>query len=179
MALVHWQPSRDFGSLQQEVNRVFASFFDPPASGVPARWNPAMDLRDSGDAFVLAADLPGVSEEDIAIDVEGDVLSVSGSRSLDRTSDDGGAIRTERAFGTFQRRLTLPEGVDPERIEASFDRGVLEVRIPKPEQARPRRVSVQIGDRPKTLDAADGGSGSAETGADGSATERQPASAPA
>lgn len=177
MALVHWQPSRDFGSLQQEVNRVFASFFDPPASGVPARWNPAMDLRDSGDAFVLAADLPGVSEKDIAIDVEGDVLSVSGSRSLDRTSDDGGAIRTERAFGTFQRRLTLPEGVDPERIEASFDRGVLEVRIPKPEQARPRRVSVQIGDRPKTLDAA--GDGSDAGDAHGAAPEREPASAPA
>lgn len=178
MALVHWQPSRDFGSLQQEVNRVFASFFDPPATGAPTRWNPPMDLHDRGDAFVLAADLPGVSEEDIAIDVEGDVLSVSGSRSLDRTSDDGGVLRTERAFGTFQRRLTLPEGIDPERIEASFDRGVLEVRIPKPEQAHPRRVSIQIGDRPKTLDAAgehrDAGQG------DGDATEkRQPASAAA
>ena len=155
MALVHWQPSRDFGSLQQEVNRVFASFFDPPAAGAPTRWTPAMDLHDSGDAFVLSADLPGVSEEDITIDVEGDVLSVSGSRTLDRRSDEGGTLRTERGFGSFQRRLTLPEGIDPERIEASFDRGVLEVRIPKPEQSRPQRVSIPIGDRPKTLDAAD------------------------
>lgn len=176
MALVHWQPSRDFGSLQQEVNRVFASFFDPPAAGVPTRWTPAMDLHDSGDAFVLSADLPGVSEEDIAIDVEGDMLSVSGSRTLDRRSDEGGTIRTERGFGSFQRRLTLPEGVDPERIEASFDRGVLEVRIPKPEQARPRRVSIQIGDRPKTLDAADEHASGDDRDGDATA-ERRPASA--
>jgi HSP20 family protein len=173
MALVHWQPARDFGSLQQEVNRVFATFFDPPASGVPTRWNPPMDLHEDDGAFVLAADLPGVAEDDIAIDVEGDVLSISGSRSVDRRSDNGDAIRTERAFGTFQRRLTLPEGVDAERIEASFDRGVLEVRIPKPEQARPRRVSIQVGDQPKTLDAA-GGDGSGEGHAD---RGRQPAGA--
>lgn len=173
MALVHWQPSRDFGSLQQEVNRVFASFFDPPTAGVPTRWTPPMDLHDRGDAFLLSADLPGVSEEDIAIDIEGDVLRVSGSRSMDRTSDEGGTLRTERAFGTFERRLTLPDGVDPERIEASFARGVLEVRIPKPEQARPRRVSIQIGDRPKTLDAADAGQHDDAASVTTNATDRE------
>lgn len=170
MTVVRWQPARDFGSLQQEVNRVFASFFDPPAATAPARWTPAMDLRETEEAFVLSADLPGVAADDVTIDVEGDVLSVSGSRSLERSADDGSTIRSERAFGTFQRRLTLPEGVDAEQIEASFSRGVLEVRIPKPERARPRRVSIQIGNQPKTIDAAE-----AET-ADANAT-KEPAAA--
>lgn len=153
MTVVRWQPTRDFGALQQEVNRVFASFFDPPAASSPARWTPAMDLHETDDAFVLSADLPGVSPDDVTIDVVGDELSISGSRAASRSTQHDGAVRTERAFGSFQRRLTLPEGVDAERIEASFERGVLEVRIPKPERARPRRVSIQIGDRPKTIDA--------------------------
>lgn len=173
MTIVRWEPARgDFGSLQQEVNRVFSSFFEPTAGGAPAaRWTPAVDLLEQEDAFLLVADLPGVSEDDVAIDVEGDVLTLSGARTVHRgVTKEHGAIRAERGHGSFRRRLTLPEGVDPEQITAAFDRGVLEVRVPKPVRSRPRRVSIQVGSTPRTID-----SRSEDEGGDDAGT---PAAAP-
>lgn len=154
MTIVRWEPARDFGSLQQEVNRVFSSFFEPAAGGAAAAaWRPAVDLIEQEDAFVLVADLPGVAEDDVAIDVEGDVLTLSGNRTMHRSiTKEDGAIRAERGYGSFRRQLTLPEGVDPEQITAAFDRGVLEVRVPKPVRARPRRVSIQVGSTPRTIE---------------------------
>jgi HSP20 family protein len=166
MAIVRWEPARELGSLQQEVNRVFSTFFDPAVSSTP-RWTPAVDLIEREGSFVLVADLPGMAEDDIAIEVEGDTLTLSGARTLhDETRREHGVIRAERAAGQFRRTLTLPEGVDADRIAASFDRGVLEVSIPKPEQAKPRRVSIEVGRRPETLE----GTSSKGEG-DGAATE--------
>jgi HSP20 family protein len=167
MTIVRWEPARDFGSLQQEVNRVFSSFFEPGAAGAASpRWTPAVDLLEQEDAFLLVADLPGVSEEDVAIDVEGDVLTLSGARTVHHGASEGrGAIRAERGHGSFRRRLTLPEGVDAEAITAAFDRGVLEVRIPKPVQARPRRVSIQVGSAPRTIESQADGEGGDDAGA--------------
>ncbi|WP_022929202.1 Hsp20/alpha crystallin family protein [Patulibacter americanus] len=166
MAIVRWEPARELGSLQQEVNRVFSTFFDPAVSSTP-RWTPAVDLIEREGSFVLVADLPGMAEDDIAIEVEGDTLTLSGARTLhDETRREHGVIRAERAAGQFRRTLTLPEGVDADRITASFDRGVLEVSIPKPEQAKPRRVSIEVGRRPGTIE----GASSAGEGA-GSAAE--------
>jgi HSP20 family protein len=172
MAIVRWEPARELGSLQQEVNRVFSTFFDPAVSSTP-RWTPAVDLIEREGSFVLVADLPGIAEEDIAIEVEGDTLTLSGARTLhDQTRREHGVIRAERAAGQFRRTLTLPEGVDADRITASFDRGVLEVSIPKPEQAKPRRVSIEVGRRPDTIEGASG-----EGEADGSAAEPATAAA--
>jgi HSP20 family protein len=159
MAIVRWEPARELGSLQQEVNRVFSTFFDPGVAGAP-RWTPAVDLVEREGSYVLVADLPGMAEDDIAIEVEGDTLTLSGARTLhEETRREHGVIRAERAAGSFRRTLTLPEGVDAERISASFDRGVLEVSIPKPEQAKPRRVSIEVGRRPDTIEAPSAGAG--------------------
>jgi len=159
MAIVRWEPAGDVASLQQDVNRVFASFFDPRTSGTDtARWIPPVDLEELDESFLLVADLPGVSEDDVAIDVEGDVLTLSGARTRP-AHQDGRAVRHERGHGTFRRTLTLPEGVDAEQITASFDRGVLEVRVPKPVRSRPRRVSIQVGGAPRTIDGQDDGGG--------------------
>lgn len=153
MTIVRWESARDLGSLQREVDRVFSSFLDPAGTRTAApRWSPAIDLEELEDAYLLSVDLPGVSEDDVAIDVEGDVLTLSGARGRIRSADESRAVRSERGHGSFRRRMTLPEGVDPERIVASFDRGVLEVRVPKPEQARPRRVSIQVGSAPRTIE---------------------------
>lgn len=159
MTIVRWESARDLGSLQREVDRVFSSFLEPSANrSAAARWIPPIDLEELEDSYLLSVDLPGVSEDDVAIDVEDDVLTLSGARSRTRTTDEARAVRSERGHGSFRRRLTLPEGVDPERIVASFDRGVLEVRVPKPEQARPRRVSIQVGQVPRTIEDGAGGS---------------------
>jgi HSP20 family protein len=156
MAIVRWEPFRELATLQNEMNRLFNTAYDAPAAGGNAgtlrRWMPAMDLVETDDHFVLRADLPGLSESDVNIEVEDRVLTVSGEREAEHETSKEGYHRVERAFGSFSRSLTLPEGVDPEAVEASFDRGVLEVRIPKPEQRKPRKISIGVGDQKKTIE---------------------------
>jgi HSP20 family protein len=151
MALVRWGTSPELASL-------LGSFFDTPtrtASASPRRWQPAMDVAQTDDHYILRADLPGVAEDDIAVEVRGDVLTVSGERRHEAQQAKGGYLRVERATGAFSRTLTLPEGVDADGVEASFDRGVLEVRIPKPAERKPRRVEIAVGGaEPKTIEAA-------------------------
>ena len=157
MALVRWEPVRELSSLQNEMNRVFNTFFDAPATpgngGGARRWVPSMDLVETEDHFVLRADLPGMSEDDINIEFEDGTLTVSGERKAEHETKNEGYYRVERATGVFSRSLTLPEGVDADAVEASFDKGVLEVLIPKPEQRKPRRVAISVGDKPATIEA--------------------------
>jgi len=159
MALVRWDPLREIDSLQGEMNRLFSTFFDTPTRGANGmtgarRWMPAMDLVETGDHFVLKADLPGLTESDVSIEVENNVLSISGERKAELEEQHEGYYRLERATGAFARSLTLPEGIDPEAVAATFDNGVLEVRIPKPVEAKPRRVQIGVaGAEPKTIEA--------------------------
>src|SRR5436305_15144102 len=137
MALIRWEPVRELNTIQNEMNRLFNTFFEAPAghSGGQSlrRWIPAMDLVETEDAFVLRADLPGLSEGDVNIELEDNVLTLSGERKAEHEERKEGYYRVERASGTFSRSLTLPQGVDPAAVTASFDRGVLEVRVPKPD----------------------------------------------
>jgi HSP20 family protein len=154
MALIRWEPAREISSLQQEMNRLFSSFFDTPPVGAGAarRWIPAMDLVETDDHFVLRADLPGVSEDDIELSLTDNVLTVSGERKAEHEERGDGFYRLERASGAFSRSLTLPEGVDGDAIAATFDKGVLEVRIPKPAERKPRRLQIAVGDRPTEIE---------------------------
>jgi HSP20 family protein len=145
MTIVRWEPLRELNSLQSEMNRLFNTVFDTPSGtsgNVLRRWMPAMDLVESRDHFVLRADLPGMSEDDVNIEFEDGTLTVSGERKAEHEESNEGFHRVERSFGTFSRSLTLPQGIDPEAVTASFDRGVLEIRIPKPEQRKPRKIAI-------------------------------------
>ncbi len=175
MAVVRWDPIREIDSLQGEMNRLFSSFFDSPPAHAGAgngsaarRWLPAMDLVETGEHFVLKADLPGMTEADVNIELEKNVLTISGERKAEREEQHKGYYRLERASGAFSRALTLPDGVDADAVAATFDNGVLEVRIPKPVQAKPRRVQIGVGGaEPRTIES--DGAGSASTAAGGSA----------
>ena len=149
MTIVRWEPLREFSTLQNEMNRLFNTVFDTPAGpgngGAMRRWLPAMDLVETDEHFVLRADLPGMGEDDVKIELEDNTLSISGERKAEHESKNEGYYRVERAFGSFSRSLTLPQGVDPASVAASFDRGVLEVRIPKPEERKPRRIEIGTG----------------------------------
>jgi HSP20 family protein len=163
MALIRWEPVRELNTIQNEMNRLFNTFFESPPTGSSGahstmrRWIPAMDLVETEDAFVLRADLPGLSQSDVNIELEDNVLTISGERKAEHEERKEGYYRVERASGTFSRSLTLPEGVDPEAVSATFERGVLEVRIPKPEQRKPRKVSISVGDQAgaKTIEGAE------------------------
>jgi len=147
MALVRWDPIRELDSLQGDMNRLFDRFFDGRTNGNGAsrRWIPAMDLVETEDHLVLRGDLPGLTEDDIDIEIKDNVLTVSGERKAENEEKGEGYHRVERAFGSFSRSLTLPRGVDPEGVAAKFDNGVLEVRIPKPAEAKPTRVQIGNG----------------------------------
>ena len=162
MALVRWEPVRELTSLQDEMNRLFNTFFDTPRTGgsnaaTVRRWVPAMDLVETDDHFILRADLPGLSEEDVTIELEDNVLTVSGERNAEHEDKGEGFYRVERSFGSFRRSMTLPEGVDPETVTAQFDKGVLEIRIPKPQERKPRRVSIQVGGANPTIEGGETG----------------------
>jgi len=160
MPIIRWEPVGELNTIQNEMNRLFNTFFDSPGQATPAsaatrRWIPAMDLVETGDGYVLRADLPGLSDEDVTIEFQDDVLTVSGERKAEHEDRGEGYYRIERGFGVFSRSLTLPEGVDPDAVKAHFDRGVLEIRIPKPEERKPRKVSISVGDsasKPKTIE---------------------------
>src|SRR5689334_6395958 len=145
MALVRWDPVRELDSLQGDMNRLFDRFFEGRTGNGGRRWIPPMDLRETQDHLVLRGDLPGLTEDDIDIEIKDNVLTVSGERKADKEERGEGYYRVERAFGSFSRSLTLPQGVDADQVEANFDKGVLEVRIPKPAEAKPTRVQIGTG----------------------------------
>ena len=130
--------------FSSDVNRLFNTFFGPVDSQSAAqRWSPAMDLVEAEDHFLLKADLPGLGPDDVSIEVHDNVLTLSGERKAESTDSRRGFVRVERSFGRFSRSLTLPEGLDPDAVAASFDNGVLEVRVPKPERRKPRRIAIE------------------------------------
>ena len=145
MALIRWEPAREINSLQQEMNRLFTTFFDAPAPGGARRWVPAMDLAEREGQLVLRADLPGMDRDDVDVQIKDGVLTVSGERKFENESKGEGYHRVERSFGRFSRSLRLPRGVDASAVSASFDRGVLEVTVPKPAQAQATKVAIGEG----------------------------------
>ena len=149
MALIRWEPV--------PMNRLFNNLFDTPtvASAPVRRFAPATDLIESETHYILRADLPGLSEDDVNIEFEGNVLSVSGERKSEHEERKDGFYRVERAFGRFSRSLTLPEGVSADSIQATFDNGVLEVHIQKPEQRKPQKVAISVGHEAKTIEGAE------------------------
>src|SRR5689334_20161139 len=118
MALVRWEPLREMATLQNEMNRLFGTFFDTPTTAMSGngngfrRWIPAMDLVETEEHFVLRADLPGLGEDDVKIEAVDNVLTISGERAAEHETKGEGYYRLERGSGAFSRTLTLPEGVD-------------------------------------------------------------------
>jgi HSP20 family protein len=138
--------------FSSDLHRLFNTLFE---EGQPQRWVPPMDLVEADDHFLLKADLPGLTEEDVNIEIRDSALTISGERKAEHESRERGWYRVERSFGRFSRSLTLPEGVNADAISAHFDKGVLEVSIPKPEERKPRRISIGGGNgngEPATLE---------------------------
>src|ERR1700734_4512607 len=117
MALIRWEPV--------PVNRLFNNLFDTPtvASAPARRFAPATDVIESDTHYILRADLPGLSEDDVTVELDGNVLSVSGERKSEHEHRGQGYYRVERSYGSFRRSLRLPEGVDGEAIKATVDKG--------------------------------------------------------
>ena len=129
--------------FSSDINRLFNTLFDEGRS--QQRWVPAMDLVESDDHFRLKADLPGLGHDDVAIEIRDNTLTISGERKSEYERRERGWYRVERSTGAFSRSLALPEGVDPDGVSAEFDKGVLEVRIPKPAARKPHKIVISAG----------------------------------
>src|SRR3954453_7970492 len=126
--------------LAADFDRLFNTFFD--RSQAAQRWVPAMDLVEHDDHFLLRADLPGLGEDDVSIELNDGSLTVSGERKAEHTQRERGFYRLQRHFGKFSPTLPRPDGIDGDQIKAAFTNGVLEVSIPKPEERKPRRIEI-------------------------------------
>jgi HSP20 family protein len=138
-AVVRFDPFRDITSLRDEMNRLFSRTLGEGASAGSA-WTPAVDIFDTAEAIVLKAELPGLTPDDIDIEVDDNVLTIKGERRFEDKVEEGRYYRLERAYGQFSRSVTLPQGVKADEISASFDQGVLQVRVPKADEVKPRKI---------------------------------------
>jgi HSP20 family protein len=139
--LVRWEPFRELASFQNEMSRFMNGLFDGPGR-VTQNWVPALDVWETPTEVVYAFDLPGIPEDRITIEVKEDMLSVSGEREKSEESAEDGFYRFERRYGTFARAVGLPQGVDQDQIAARYENGVLEIRVRKPEEQKPRKISL-------------------------------------
>jgi HSP20 family protein len=135
--LAKWDLFRDLRSVEDEFDRLAGRAFSRDT------WVPALDVRESEDRFEVTLDLPGLEPGDVNVTFEDGMLSISGKREFSKEDSGDTWHRVERSFGTFARSIRLPQTADTERIEASFDKGVLTVFVPKTEQAKPRTIEVQ------------------------------------
>lgn len=146
MELVRWNPIRDIFSLRNHTNRVFGDFYFPTnrEEGDLSmwNWNPVVDVYDNDDNIVLKAEIPGIDKKDIEIDVKGRVLTLKGERSSDNEVKEDNYYRRERCFGKFERAFTLPVNVELDNIKANYKDGVLQIEIPKPEEKKPKQITV-------------------------------------
>lgn len=142
--LVRWEPFRELAQLQGEMGRLFNGLLDGP-SRASQGWVPALDVWETENEIVYAFDLPGLSEDTISIEAQDDTLTVSGEREKTTETEGDRFYRYERRYGSFARAVGLPAGVDDAKITASYKDGVLEVRVPKPEEAKPRRIQLGSG----------------------------------
>jgi HSP20 family protein len=147
--LVRWEPVRELATLQTEMSRLMNGLFEGNGRTLQT-WVPAVDVWETETELVYAFDLPGVPEEQIAIELHDDNLTVSAQR--DRTNEhvEDGFVRFERRFGSFSRAVGVPAGVTEDSITASYRDGVLEIRVAKPEEAKPKKI--QIGGAQPTIE---------------------------
>ena len=148
MAIARWDPFRDVATLQDRINRIFNESFgrsrDLDEEVSLYDWSPPVDIYETGDGVVLKVELPGVNKDDVSVEVKDNVLTLKGERLLNPEIKDENYYRKERSFGKFNRSFSLQETIKPDLIKASFKNGVLTIEIPRPEEEKPKQITVDI-----------------------------------
>jgi HSP20 family protein len=139
--LVRWEPFRELATLQTEMSRLMNGLFEGSGRETQS-WVPAVDVWETERELVYAFDLPGVREDEISIELHDDTLTVTAQRDRTEERAQDGYVRFERRFGTFSRAVGVPQSVSEESIKADYKDGVLEIRVAKPEETKPRRIQI-------------------------------------
>lgn len=149
--LVRWEPFRELATLQNEMSRFMNGLGEGNGQSMQ-NWVPTADVWETDDEVIYAFDLPGIPEDGISVELEDGALTITGERAREQRVEDGRYFRFERRFGTFSRTIGLPQGVDEDAVSAKYEHGVLEVRVRKPEQPKPRKIQVGVGAGHQTID---------------------------
>ena len=138
--------SPDFKNIQSQLNRIFEPFARMTADEdlATGTWLPPVDVAETHQKILVRAEVPGMKQDDIAIEFENGILTIRGERKLEKTGDGITWHRVERTYGNFVRSFTLPRTVDPERIAATYREGVLDIEIPKKEEAKPKQIRIAV-----------------------------------
>src|SRR6185503_9621383 len=142
MSLSHFDPLANLPASFRTFEDAIARMLNEPRGTRP--WSPSVDIHETENELVLKADLPDVKLEDIEVRVENQTLSLKGERKFEKDESKGGYHRIERNYGTFVRSFTVPSSVDAEKVAADYKNGVLTVKLPKKEAAKPRQVKVEV-----------------------------------
>jgi HSP20 family protein len=143
MRLVRWTPFRDLMTLHEETGKMLDSFFERRGDVGNGDYIPALDVSEGENEVVVKAEIPGVEKEDIKVSVKDDVLTISGEKKQEEREEGENWQRVERSYGAFKRELSLPS-VDNQRVEATYRDGILEVRLPKKESAKPKEIEIKV-----------------------------------
>ena len=148
MALIRWDPFREISTLQERMNRLFSEMArrSPIAEEetIQGAWIPPVDIYETGDSIVIKAELPGISKEDITLEVKENTLSIKGEKKFEKDVKEESYHRVERSYGAFQRAFALPSTVQQDKVKAKFRDGILEVTLPKAEEAKPKQIKVDV-----------------------------------
>lgn len=149
--LVRWDPLREAAAMHTELSRLMNGLFEGSTRQTQA-WVPTLDVWETEDAVHYAFDLPGIPKDKIAIEVEDGALTVSATREREQKVEGDRFQRFERRYGSFSRTVGLPQGVSEDQIKATYEHGVLEIRVPKPEQPKPKRIEIAVEGEAPTIE---------------------------
>ena len=138
-----WEPFR-VADIQTEVNRLFENVLGRPASAAGRVWAPPVDMYATKDDLVLTLELPGVSEKDVTVSITGDLLTVTGERRFEQRVKEQDLLHVERTYGKFERVIQLPMAVQADHVKATYRAGVLEIKLPKAEELKPKEIKIDV-----------------------------------
>jgi HSP20 family protein len=147
MAIVRWDPFRELNAVQERMNRLFGDVYRSADDDVMRRgvWAPAVDIYESGNhELVIKAELPDMNKDEIEITVENNTLTLRGEKKMDSSIKEEQCHRIERTYGAFSRTFSLPTTVDTSKVAADYKNGVLTIKLPVREEAKPRQIQVHV-----------------------------------
>src|SRR6184192_254680 len=146
--LTRWEPFREFFTLQDRMNRLFRESYNEPGrdeSLVASGFAPAVDVYEDEHNVTLKIEVPGIDEKDIDVRIENNTLTVHGERNFEKEEKEENYRRIERQYGSFTRSFTLPSTVDPNNVQANYEKGVLKIKLAKKAEAKPKQIKVNVG----------------------------------
>jgi len=146
--LIRWEPTRDLSTLRDRMDRLFTDTLGRWGGGeeglATGAWIPPVDVFETPENIVLKADLPDVNKDEVDVSIENSTLTIKGERKMEKEVKEKSFYRMERSYGSFSRSFTLPPTVATDKVEASFEKGVLTLTLPKREESKPKQIKVKV-----------------------------------